>query len=378
MYESIVSPQAIMDQVKTLADIHRNNFVEIDRSIKNAFSEPELGSIEEIYPVGDGDSYFAALCTEMAFHEFARVKDYPLSSMRFLEYGADYIHVKSPNDTLVVGISASGETMRVVQSLERVKQVAAGAQMAALVGNTDSRVAGMAEKVISAQLPELGRSPGIRTYTGSLMGLLALAIRIGEIKGHYSIDAANSYRQEIIDMADAVEATISASVGIAREAAKAVKNASFISYVGSGPNFGSAIFSSAKVIEACGVFSVAQDLEEWAHVERFAYPLDYPVFMVASPGKGHWRALELAKAVKALGHLLMVVVDKNDEEIKSLADFVFPVQANDREEFSPLLYYLAGTVLSYFMAEELGRCIFMRDNEKVKKMGEVLRRQISG
>ena len=378
MLDTSLSPQLIMDQVQTLGDLHRESFNEIDRSVRQAFTALELESVKKVYTVGDGDSYHASLGCEMAFNEFAKIVNFPMSAMRFLEYGADYVNVNFPNDTIVVGISASGGSSRVVQALERVKTATTGVQIAALVGNVDSRVAASAQKIISSQIPELGRSPGIRTYTASLMGLMALAIRVGELKRYYHMNTANEYRQEIVDMAAAVEDTVAAAKETAEKAVKACANAPFISYVGSGPGFGSAIFSSAKVVEACGVFSVAQDLEEWAHVERFSYPLDFPVFLVAPPGKGYWRALELAKAIKAMGHPLMSVVDKDDTEIKSLSDYVFPVQGKVREAFSPLLYYQAGTIFSYYLAQETGRCMFMTDNEKIMKIREELRKQIQG
>lgn len=371
-------PQLILDQIKTLADIHRNDFRNIDDSVKRAFNALELESISHVTTTGDGDSYHAALATKMAFDEFAKVTISPLPAMQFLEYGADYLRSNFPNDNLVVGISASGGSSRVVQALDRAKDANIGLQTAALVGNPDSRVAHAAQKIISSQIPELGRSPGIRTYTASLMGLIALAIRIGEIKGHYHMNQANQIRQAIVEMADMVEETCQAAHQVAEAAAKACAKAPFISYAGSGPGFGSAMFSSAKVVEASGVFAVGQDLEEWAHVERFAYPLDFPVFIVAPPGKGYWRALELAKAVKVMGHPLMVVVDEKDQALADLADFVFPVKGQVPEELSPLLYYQSGTIFSYYLAKEVGRSMFMTDNQKIMKLREELRKQIQG
>ena len=370
--------QLILDQMKTLGAIHREDFKIIDRSVKDAFNSLELESLSRVYTTGDGDSYHAALATKMAFDEFAKVTISPMPAMQFLEYGADYIQSNFPNDNLVVGISASGGSSRVVQAIDRAKESTIGVQIAALVGNPDSRVANAADKLISSKIPELGRSPGIRSYTASLMGLMALAIRIGEIKGHYHMSEANELRKEIIDMADAVEATVEASHEVAEAAAKAFANAPFISYAGSGPSFGSAMFCSAKVVEASGVFAVGQDLEEWAHVERFAYPLDFPVFIVAPPGKGYWRALELAKAVKMMGHPLMVVVDDDDKDLAELADFVFRVKGKVREELSPLLYYQAGTVFSYYLANAVGRAMFMTDNEAIMTLREELRKQIQG
>ena len=155
-----------------------------------------------------------------------------------------------------------------------------------------------------------------------------------------------------------------------------VKDHVFISYVGSGPSFGTASFSGAKVVEAAGVFSVPTDLEEWAHVERFTYPLDFPVFIVAPPGKGYWRAAMLAEGVKRLGHYLMVVVEAGDEEVAKYADVVFPIPGHVREEFSPLVYYIPGTTFAYYLTKALGRSMFMTDNDYVMKMREEMMRQI--
>ncbi|HEY59156.1 MAG TPA: SIS domain-containing protein [Anaerolineae bacterium] len=364
--------------MSTLGEIHRENYKEIEYSIHTAFNALEIESIHRVYTIGDGDSYHACVSAEMSFNQFAKIRNSPMSAMHFLEYGADYIQANFPNDTLIVGVSASGGSSRVVQALERARTVSDKLQITSLVGKVESLVAASADKVISVQLPELGRSPGIRTYTASLMGLISLAIRIGEIKGNYHMNEANAMRKEIIDMGDMVDDTVKASIEVSKKAAEVCKNAPFISYTGSGPSLGSAMFCSAKVIEACGIFSAAQDLEEWAHVERFAYPLDFPVFIVAPPGKSYWRALELAKGVKILGHPLMIVVEEGDKEIAEYADFVFPVKGKIREAFSSLLYYQAGTVFSYYLAEKLGRNMFMTDNVEVMKVREELQKQIRG
>lgn len=371
-----MQPELIIDQMKSLGDLHRESFKDIDHSVRNGLTALELESLHRVYAFGDGDSYYSALASEMMFNEFSQIMYRPIAAMRFLDYGADYIPVNFPRDTLTVGISASGGTTRVAQGLERVKEKSDKIITAALVGNTDTKVAAAAEKVFSAEIPELGRSPGIRSYVASLMGLASLAIRIGEIKRKYSQDDANALRKEIIEMANSVEATYKASHKPAEKAAKAVKDQSFISFVGSGPSYGTASFSGAKVVESCGVFSVPADLEEWAHVERFAYPLDYPVFIVAPPGKGYWRAVMLAEAVKQLGHYLMVAVEDGDKDVAKHADIVFPVKGKVREAFSPFLYYIAATTFAHYLTKQLGRSMFMTDNDYVMKLREEMMRQI--
>ena len=377
MMEHDMKAELIFDQMETLGELHRENYKDIDRSIRKGLTALEIESLHRVYAFGDGDSYYASLAAEMAFNEFPQIMYRPLSAMRFLDYAADYIPVNFPRDTLAVGISASGSTTRVAQGLERVKNKSDKIITAGLVGNPESKVGEAVEVVLSAQIPEKGRSPGIRSYIASVMGLFSLAIRIGEIKRKYTQDDANALRKEIVDMAGIVEETYEASHELSKKAAEIIgDNPAFISFTGSGPSFATAAFSGAKVVEAAGVFSVPADLEEWAHVERFAYPLDYPVFIVAPPGKGYWRAAMLAEGVKRMGHPLMVVVEEGDKEVAKHADVVFPIKGKVREAFSPLLYYIPGTTFAYYLTKSVGRHMFMSDNKVIMKMREEMMRQI--
>jgi len=301
------------------------------------------------------------MAAEMAFENIARIICEPMSAMRFLEYGADYIPANFPNDTLMIGISASGRTQRVVQAIERANQASQKVITAALTGTPESPVTLVANRVMTVNVPSLGASPGIRTYSATLMGLYLLAIRIGEIRNVYHNQIANTIRKELEDLADVVAVTIPLVEGPALRAAQAFQGVNQMIFLGSGPSYGTALFSAAKVIEATGVFAMGQDLEEWAHVERFAYPDDIPTFIIAPPGKGYWRAVDLAKSAKSLGRRVVAIVNEKDTEIAPLADFVLPVAGQVREEFSPLVYHIAADLFASYLASTLGRMLFQTD-----------------
>jgi len=333
--------------------------------VRNALTPLEYRSLHRVYTTGDGDSFHATMAAEMAFEDIAQITCEPMSAMRFLEYGVDYINTSFPNDTLVVGISASGGTKRVAQALKKAKQVSAKLITMAISGSVDGVVGQNADRKILVRIPDMGRSPGVRTYSASLIGLILLAIRIGEIKDRYHQTEANAMRHELIELADVADATYKANLNPAKEAAKALKDAEFIIFVGSGPSYGTALFSAAKIIESSGVVSMGQDLEEWAHVERFAYPDNTPIFIIAPTGKGYWRAVDLAKSAKDLGRRILAVVNSDEKEITRLADFVFPVIGGVREEFSPLIYQIAAALFASYLTEELGRNPFQTNRPEV-------------
>lgn len=369
-------PDVMLQQVADLGNLLKTEFLNIDKNVLNAFKIDELKQFQAVYPVGDGDSLHAALAAEMAFGELAGIAYYPRPAMRFLEYGADLLQQEFPFTPLVLGISASGSSTRVVEALERVKSRNAEIKLAAMVGNPVSRVADSVKTIISVQIPNMGASPGIRTYAASLMGLFALAIRIGEAKGRLSNSEVHGLHKEIIGLADVIDRTANDAVETAKIAAKDLKQLKFISSVGSGPSFGTAIFSSAKIVEAAGVFAAGQDLEEWAHVEGLAYPLDYPVFLIAPPGKGYWRAEKLASYISMLGHPIIAVLDQKDSAIKEKASYVFKLMGAVRECLSPLVTHIPADLFACYLAKELGRLPFMLDIQEKKLRSEIITRSI--
>ena len=237
-----------------------------------------------------------------------------------------------------------------------------GATTVAITGAPESPFTKTADRTILVDLPDFGPSPGIRTYNASLLGLLLMAIRIGELKDRYHQVEANAMRAELTSLAGAMQATIEACEKPAREAARAFKGAPVYLVLGSGPSYGTALFSAAKVVETANEFAFGQDLEEWAHVENLAYPDDMPTFVIAPPGRSHWRAVKLAETAKQRGRRVVAVVSEGDREIAAHADFVLPVVGELREAFSPLVYHIGMDLFAAYLTEAFGRKVFQMDN----------------
>ncbi len=354
-----MQPAVMIDQVKNLPTVMRELTQPFDWAIRSVLTPLEYMSLRRVFLTGDGDSFHASMAAELAFENIARIPCEPMSSQRFLDYGAEWMPVPFPNSALVVGTTASGKTQRTIQALERAKKY--NALAVALTGTPESPVTQMADRTISVQVPDRGPSPGIRTYTASLMGMFLLAIRIGELKNKYHQDVANAMRKELANLADVVEATIRACEKPAQEAAKALKDAQVMIFVGSGPSHGTAMFSAAKVVEAAAVLAVGQDLEEYWHVERFALPANIPIFLIAPPGRSRWRAVQLVDTIKRAGRRFVAIAKEDDRELTS-ADYVLPVVGEVREEFSPLVYHVAADLFASYLADALGRKLFQTDN----------------
>ncbi|HUF36991.1 MAG TPA: SIS domain-containing protein [Anaerolineales bacterium] len=355
-----LDPEILFRQIRDLPVVMREQVRPIDRQIRTVLSPLEFLSIRRVYLTGDGDSYHAARAAELAFEEIAQMVCEPLSAQRFLDYKAPFLRSWAPHDNLVMAVSAGGRTERGLQAIKRAREF--GATTVAVTGTRESPFHKTADRAVLVDLPDFGRSPGIRTYNASLIGLLLMAIRIGEIKDRYHQTEANAMRAELAALGDLMEATIAACDEPALAAAEAFKGAPTYLYLGSGPSYGTALFSAAKVVEAASEFAFGQDLEEWAHVENLAYPDDMPTFVIAPPDRSRWRAIKLAETAKQRGRRVVAVVRDGDDEISRHADFVFPVMGDVREAFSPLIYHIGPDLFAAHLTAALGRKVFQTDN----------------
>ncbi|HUF36993.1 MAG TPA: SIS domain-containing protein [Anaerolineales bacterium] len=357
-----MKPEVMVRQVNDLPVMTREQTLRFDEHVRAALSADDLRSVERVFVTGDGDSYHAARAQELFFENVAGIPCHPMSAQRFLDYGAEWMKLEKGR-ALVIAISASGRTERGLQSLARAREF--GALTVALTGTPGSPFTEAGERTLMADLPDFGRSPGIRTYNASLLGLAAIALRLGEAHGKYDAAFVDGMHTEIADLDAVMEATLRATETPAAAAADAWQDAPMQAWLGSGPSYGTALFSAAKVVEAAGIFAIGQDLEEWAHVERFAYPDDMPVVIIAPPGRSHWRAVKLAEQVKKLGRRLAVVVRDGDDEIAVHADFVFPVMGDMREELTPLVYHVPSNFFAARITVNLGRMLFQSDRPRI-------------
>ena len=358
-----LKPEVMFGQVAGLADDLRQLTRPFEQQVRAVLTPSEWQAVKKVYLTGDGDSYHASCAAEMAFQVIADVACEPLSAQRFLDYRAAWMRSAAPPHTLVIATSASGGTERVVQAIERAKEY--GALTVALTGTPNSAVTQVADRSVVVELPHKERSPGIRTYQASLMGMLLVAIQLAERQGRYAQEETDRLRQEIIALAEVVDATTNAIRAGCREVADMIAASPIVVMLGSGPSYGTALYSAAKLVEAAGVFTLGQDLEEWWHVERFAYPLDMPVFVIAPPGRSHWRAQSVAATARGLGRRVIAVTHTDDTEVTRHAHMVLPVHGEVREEFSPLLYHLFASYVAAHVAERLGRYPFQSDRPEL-------------
>ncbi len=349
-------------QIDTLPALVRAIAQPFDAAARHAFDFATCSSVKRIYLVGCGDSHHAPVGAELAFHQMAKVPTQALSSLTFSRYTAGFLPATGPKTNLVIGVSVSGAVSRTIEALAMARQ--AGAVTVALTGSPQGPLGQTAQKVFETLVPPLPDEtagmvvPGIRSYLASQIALYLAALRIGEVRGALTTAAADAERKSIAELAQAIEATIQSCEPIVNEWVASWPQATQFEFVGAGPLYGAAMFSAAKLLEASGDSAMAQETEEWTHLQYFAKNADIPLVLLSANQFDADRMAEVARAAKSIGRPIALVASEDATEISRYVDVALPIPRQIPERYAPIVYSIPGELLAAARAESLAAQYF--------------------
>ncbi len=354
MMEAALSGK-MRERVFTKADLVRELVPRFNRQVRGVLDHETCLRIRTVLAGGSGDSICAPLAAEMAFEAIARLPTEAVRGLHMGRYTAAWLPAGQAVQCLAIGVSVSGEVARTVEAVKLAR--AQGAVTLALTAGKQSRITEAAEFVFDTTVSDRD-APGLRTYIASLMGLYMVALRLAEVRETISQPEGDAWRRAMLSVADVIEATNERVSEPVRQAAKDLKDRQAYIFVGGGPAYAMALFGASKMVEAVGCHTWAQDVEEWAHLERFSSEQGTPNILIAPPGASYGRALEMARIMKRTGKHLIAVVEEGEQEISAIADDTWPVMGHVPEPLTPLVYSSALEMFVSDVAQERGEPYF--------------------
>lgn len=349
-------------QIDTLPALIRDIVAPFDAAARHAFDFETCTAVKRITLVGCGDSHHAPVGAELAFNQLTGVPTLAQSSLLFSRYSAGYLPATGPKTNLVIGVSVSGKVSRTIEALAMAKQ--AGAATVALTGNPSGPFGQTAEMVFETAVPPLPDElagmtvPGIRSYLASQIALLLAALRIAEVRGALTTPAADAERGQLAELADIVEETIQVCEPVADALAERWREASMFEFVGAGPLYGAAMFSAAKVLEASGDPALAQDTEEWSHLQYFIADNRIPAVLLSANDFDADRMAEVARAARSIGRPLALASTEDAAEIRQYVDTLLPIPRAVPERYASIVYSIPGELLAAARAQSIGSAYF--------------------
>jgi glutamine---fructose-6-phosphate transaminase (isomerizing) len=229
---------------------------------------PEHYGLQTVVLTGCGDSAIAARAAAFAWHELTGIPSFALDATDAAHYYGPAHQPWRPHGQLLLAASWSGATARVVEAAEQFKS-AATTLVCAVTADRSSPLASSSGRSLDVSSAHTFEGLGMCSFILMLLGLFHLAIRNGEVRGHYSATRARQLREELTATGDVVEQTLFALGPQLEELAQRWSKYELFEFLGVGPGRTSAAFGAAKVLEAVGLSAVEQDVESFMHLQYF-------------------------------------------------------------------------------------------------------------
>lgn len=339
-------------------------------------SKEEYANIKKLIITGCGDSYTAGGVIAPILRDRIGVNECvvydPMEFTRFLRKD-DLVDNDSPEETLVLVISASGGTARIAEMLEKAK--AAGVKNMLISNSTDSRASRVADMLYFLDTPPLANTPGFRSYGASLIAILSIGCMIGVANGTLEENSLSYWKQFIADYArHMTEEYIEEIDNQMFEVAQDWKLVNKVEFVGDASDFYSAQFLEETMIETNGLQSDHANSEDWCHVNFFMKNTDKigTVFIANKFAPSYSRIIDSVKSAVGIGRKVLVVTNGSKEDFDEGADVcVMTTPDVAISELYSIVNYIPAAYLAEYMATLNDKMFFGRFDTKKQEWIEV-------
>lgn len=367
-------------QAYSLPQLIKEQYEDLNAKIQNLLSQEEIQSFDSIILTGCGDSYAAAMATKDVFEELTGISTEVVTALDFSRYYRKEKLETKNNKTLVIGISISGNGVRICEDMEKANKY--GAFTLGITKDETSDVGRNAKKLVKLDIPPFERGPGNRNYVVSVMSLLLLAIQMGERLSKYTRNQAEVYRKKLEEQGDLLDELLPKMDEVLLKIAKEWRDFPGYDFIGAGKDYATAWFGHAKIIEATGRFSMHINSEEWFHMNNFISDSEHcgTVIVASVNDAGFSRTKEVVTYAHRIGRP-MIVITNGDKEDFDVETTYIKVPTSD---FSPAMFLtqhvpvciLAGYIGAFLEERNcrgcLGRWAFAAGGEFIKNSEKIV------
>lgn len=279
--------QDILDQsnaVSSILPVLRKDLKKIIPMIPN--------NIRRIVFTGSGDSFIAPFALFYAIRRHIDKELHVLSSQECLYFW------NFQSTDLIIPISISGETPRTVAAAERAKDN--GSYVLSITANPASSLAAASAAVLT--IPYKSCSRAIPHSSDYLTTLIALAVFTEAISGH-RLDILDSFNNHLPVILNDLLKKID-SIG-----ARFSQSQRYV-FIGTGPDFWTGCYGTAKFWEARGMDSATFEMEEFGHGAHMTISPKDAIIILANETQINSRIISALPGIDLLTEDLLIVTNE--------------------------------------------------------------------
>ena len=333
----------IHEQVFTIKDTMRGRIDPIDGTAHLGGIEDYMNRIQDahrIYITACGTSWHAGLIGKYLIEEYAGIPVH-------VEYASEFRYRKPiiDSNTVVIGISQSGETADTLAAIRKAKEL--GALTVGICNVVGSSVARETDCGIYTHAgPEIGVA-STKAFTSQVSVLFLLSLCFGKNR-NLSSQTGKKYANALMNIGEQVKIILDGSSSIL-DVAKSTVHADNFLYLGRGLNFPVALEGALKLKEISYIHAEGYPAAEMKHGPIALIDEKMPVVCLAPDDRTFDKVLSNIQEVKARKGVIITVTNNRTPELEKVSDYIIDVPSTHPKVF-PILSSVSLQLLAYHLA----------------------------
>ena len=308
-------------------------------------SEEPITQVDKVFVVACGSSFHAGLVAKYAIERWTRL---PVE----IDVASEFRY-RDPvlnSETLVVGISQSGETADTLAAVRYARKQ--GAHVISISNVVGSSITHDSDAVIYTHAgPEIGVA-ATKTLTTQMTALWLLALWLAQTRGTMDRKEIGEVLSELSRIPSLMQRVVSQD-GQVLNVADRFREAPTWLFIGRGVGFPVAMEGALKLKEISYLHAEGFAAGEMKHGPIALIEDGVPVVCVASRSHVHPKMLSNIEEAKARGATIVAIGDEDDDEVGKLADMLLEVPPT-QQLLSPIIDVLPLQLLAYHVAKVRG------------------------
>ena len=305
----------------------------------------KLKNLNRIQIVACGTSLHAAMVGKYIIEDFCGISV-------DVEPSSEYIYRKTITDknTLVIGVSQSGETADTITAVRQAK--AKGSHILIVTNRPDSTMAREADSLVPVYAGIEVSVAATKSYMAQLISFYLLAIYMAEVKG-VNEEELRDLKHELIVLPQKIEKVLSHKEDI-QKCARAFSSSKDFIFIARGINYPTALEGALKLKEISYINATGYTAGELKHGPIAMLDETMPVLSILMKGKVYDKILSNSEEARARNARMIALTDSDDTMLNELFDYIIRIPEIS-EILSPALAVVPLQLLAYYIAEFLGK-----------------------
>ena len=301
-------PQAVAD---TIGERVRSGRLELDEI---GLTEVETQNLRRMVVLATGTAYHSGVVGRYVIEEWARLPCEPDIASEWR-----YRNPVLTKDTLVVGISQSGETRDTIHALRLARE--SGARTVAITNMMGTQITQEVEHVLYTRAGIEMAVAATKTFTAQVTLLYLLALKLAEVRNTLPPDEIASLLAEVESLPDKIAAYLDGDHPI-EEIAQRHHQAPFFLYLGRHIGLPISLEGALKLKEISYIPTEAYSAGEMKHGPIALLDEETPVVCVATDSHVYDKIVSNIQEVRARGAEVIAIATDGNEDIQHHADDV--------------------------------------------------------